>query len=65
MCLSAVYKDSFAEENLLCRNIADVKFKDGKLVLTDLMGIQKIVDATIDHVDLLENYIIIKGTRSF
>lgn len=60
MCLSTVYKNSVSDENMLARNIADIRVQDGKIVLTDLMGIRNEIDATIDRIDLMENYIIIK-----
>lgn len=59
MCLSNVYKGEVKDENLLARNIADVRVQDGKIILTDLMGIRKEFDASIQKVDLMENYIVI------
>lgn len=60
MCLSNVYKGEVKDENLLARNIADVRVQDGKIILTDLMGIRKELDASIQKVDLIENYIVIE-----
>lgn len=59
MCLSNVYKGEVKDENLLARNVADVRVQDGKIILTDLMGIRKEFDASIQKVDLMENYIVI------
>lgn len=59
MCLSNVYKNEVKDENLLARNVADVRVQDGKIILTDLMGIRKEFDASIQKVDLMENYIVI------
>lgn len=59
MCLSNVYKGEVKDENLLARNIADVRVQDGKIILTDLMGIRQEIDASIRKVDLMENYIVI------
>lgn len=60
MCLSTVYKNNVAEENMLARNVADIRVQDGKVVLTDLMGIRTELDAMLDRIDLMENYIILK-----
>lgn len=60
MCLSTVYRNCVADENMLARNVADIRMQDGKIILTDLMGIRNEIDATIYHIDLMENYIIIK-----
>ena len=59
MCLSNVYRGEVSEENLLARNIADIRVENGKIILTDLMGIRQEIDATIQKVDLMENYILI------
>lgn len=59
MCLSNVYKGEVKEENLLARNVADVRVQDGRIILTDLMGIRREFDASIQQVDLMENYIVI------
>ena len=60
MCLSNVYKGEVKDENLLARNIADVRVQDGKIIITDLMGIRQEIDASIRKVDLMENYIVIE-----
>ena len=59
MCLSNVYRGEVKDENLLARNIADVRVEGGRVILTDLMGVRKEIDATIQKVDLMENYIVI------
>ena len=59
MCLSNVYKDEVKDENLLARNIADIKVEGSKIILTDLMGIRKELDATIKKVDLMDNYVVL------
>ena len=60
MCLSTVYKNSVSDENMLARNVADIRVQDGKIILTDLMGIRNEIDETLDRVDIMENYIIVK-----
>lgn len=60
MCLSNVYRNELKEENLLAKNIADIRIEDGRIILTDLMGIRKEISAVIQKIDLLENYVLIK-----
>ena len=60
MCLSNVYRNELKEENLLAKNIADIRIEDGKIILTDLMGIRKEISAVIQKIDLLENYVLIE-----
>ena len=41
MCLSAVYvRRPQGEEDLLCRNVANVSIEQGKLTFIDIMGIR-------------------------
>lgn len=63
MCLSVVYKDEVNEANLLARNIADVRIDEDRIVLTDLMGVRTVIDGSLERVDLMDNYIVIKGQR--
>ncbi len=60
MCLSNVYDRELADNRLLFRNIADVRFEDGKLFLTDIMGIRREYDGTVKKIDLMDNYIIVE-----
>lgn len=59
MCLSTVYQLSGGEKRLLCKNIAAVQQRDGQLIFTDIMGVQTRVDAVIDRIDLMENFIFL------
>lgn len=60
MCLSNVYEKSPDADNLLLRNIADVRFEGDAIVMTDIMGITRRIEATVKKIDLLENYIIVE-----
>ena len=60
MCLSTVYVHGEGHDETLARNVAAMKVKDGKLVFTDIMGVQTEADAEIEAVDLMENYIYIR-----
>ena len=60
MCLSNVYEKSPDADNLIFRNIADVRFEGNTLVMTDIMGVPRRLEATVKKIDLLENYIIVE-----
>ena len=60
MCLSTVYKNEVNDANLLARNVADIKVENGKIVFTDLMGIRTVFDGTLEKIDLMDNYVIVK-----
>ena len=62
MCLSDVYlvKPNH-EKELICRKIASVKKEDKNVVLTDILGVTTVVEAEVDSVDLMENYVYLRG----
>ena len=60
MCLSAVFKKGPEENIFLCKNIARVLLKDGKIVCYDLMGQRTVFAGEILDIDLMENIILIK-----
>lgn len=60
MCLSTVYTMQGGEKELLCKNIAAVKTDGDKLIFTDIMGIPTVVTATIERIDLMDNFIYIR-----
>ena len=60
MCLSNVYDGSRSDDRLLRRNIADVRFEGDTLVMTDIMGIQRTLNAKVQKIDLMDNYIIVE-----
>ncbi len=57
MCLSTVLT---TEHQVVCKNVAAVTQKDGKLVFTDIMGIPTVVAGSIEKIDLMENEILIR-----
>ena len=60
MCLSTVYKNEVNEANLLAKNVADIKVENGKIVFTDLMGIRTVFDGSLEKIDLMDNYVIVR-----
>ena len=60
MCLSTVYKNEVNNANMLAKIVADIKVDGGKLIFTALMGIRYTFDGTLEKVDLMDNYVIVK-----
>ena len=60
MCLSTVYVRQADRREQLAKNVATVKSHDGKLIFTDIMGATTEVDAEIEAIDLMDNYIYIR-----
>ena len=60
MCLSTVYTMHDDEKQLLCKNVAAVKTDGDKLIFTDILGNPTVVAATIERIDLMDNFIYIR-----
>ncbi len=61
MCLSTVYKNEVNDANMLARNVADIRVENGQIIFTDLMGIRTTFDGTLEKIDLMDNYVIVRG----
>ena len=61
MCLSTVYKNEVNDANLLAKNVADIRMENGQIIFTDLMGIRTVFDGTLEKIDLMDNYVIVRG----
>jgi predicted RNA-binding protein len=60
MCLSTVYKNEVNDANLLAKNVADIKVDNGQIIFTDLMGIRTAFNGSLEKVDLMDNYVIVR-----
>ena len=60
MCLSNVYKNDVADQNLIAKNVADIRFADGQIYFTDIMGIRTVFNGSLEKIDLTDNYIIVR-----
>lgn len=60
MCLSTVYLREQDKKEQIAKNIAAVRRKDGKLVLTDILGVTTELDAEIETIDLMDNFIYVR-----
>ena len=62
MCLSTVYKNTRAEENVVLRNVMQIDCKDGCIILTDLMERTVAIEGTLESANLVDGYVVIKET---
>ena len=60
MCLSNVYKNNVDDSNLLAKNVADIRIVDGQIYFTDIMGVRTVFNGSLEKVDLMDNYVIVK-----
>ena len=62
MCLSTVYKNTQTEDQILARFVSRITAnEDGKLVLTDVMGMEVTVDGTLLSADLAEGVVVVRA----
>lgn len=60
MCLSSVYKNEQAKENLLASDVASIEAADGTITLTDLFGRTLTVEGTLKRADLTGGVVILQ-----
>ena len=60
MCLSSVYKNEQAEENLLASDVASIEAAGDKVTLTDLFGRTLTVEGTLKRADLTGGVVILQ-----
>ena len=60
MCLSTVYKNTEDPENVLMSNVTRIELRDNKVIITDLMEREQVIDGDLLFVDLLGAKAIIK-----
>lgn len=64
MCLSTAYLNEKKEENIAARYVAQIRFEDGKLILTDVMGMETEIVGTLRSADLTAGFVIIETERA-
>ncbi len=60
MCLSSVYKNEQAKENLLASDVASIEAEGGSVTLTDLFGRRITVEGTLKRADLTGGVVILQ-----
>ncbi|HHW01500.1 MAG TPA: CooT family nickel-binding protein [Thermoanaerobacterales bacterium] len=63
MCESKVFLLEDGKEKPVMENVIYIEPQDGKVFMYDLLGEQKIVDAVIKEVKLLEHKIILENRK--
>ena len=60
MCLANVYRERAEKENLLLTNVQRIECRNGLVILTDLMERQKVVEGSLEYVDLVGNTAVLR-----
>ena len=62
MCLSTVYKNELAPQNIVMRNVMRIDCEDGSVILTDLMDRQVAIEGTLVCANLVDGFVVVKET---
>ncbi len=60
MCLSTVYKNEKAPQNMVMSNVQRIDVQDGQLLLTDLMDREMVIVGKLISVDLVGGVAIVQ-----
>ena len=60
MCLSTVYKNTLEPASIVMKNVMAIECREGKVILTDLMGRQVEIVGTLERASLVDGYVIVK-----
>ena len=63
MCLAKAYAGSNGGRELLMEEIASLKVKDGKILVTTLFGEQREIEADIKEIDFMASSIILGNMK--
>jgi len=64
MCLSTVYKNEKAPENVVLGNVMLITCENGVVTLTDIMGREAVVEGEILSADLTGGTVVLKTRAS-
>lgn len=60
MCLSTVYAVTPLGREKVCEYVSSIKTQGDSVLLTDIMGLEKVVRGSIRSLDLVNNEIIVE-----
>ncbi len=61
MCLSTIYRDSVQQDNVVMKNVKMIEYRNGRIVLTDLMERQVSIEGELAMADLVGGVAVIHG----
>ena len=64
MCLSTVYKNEKAPENVVLGNVMRITCENGVVTLTDIMGREAVVEGEIASADLTGGTVVVRTKAS-
>ena len=64
MCLSTIYRDKVEQDNMVMKNVRMIEYRDGTIVLTDLMERQVAIEGELMMADLVDGIALIKENKT-
>jgi len=59
MCLSTVYRNEKADDNVLCQYVAHIAIEEDKIILTDVLGAKTEIVGKLLTADLTAGTVIV------
>ena len=59
MCLSTIYRDSIEQDNMVMKNVRMIEYRDGQIVLTDLLERQLSIEGELVMANLTDGVAVI------
>ncbi len=63
MCLSTVYKNQKTEDAVVMRNVMSIEYKDGLILLTDLMERTVAIEGKLISANLVDGFVIVEEVK--
>jgi len=60
MCLSTVYKNTMEPDCVAMRNVMRIECEAGKVILTDLMERQLVIEGRLLQANLVDGFVIVE-----
>ena len=60
MCLSTVYRNQMNPDSIAMRNVMVIECRGSKVILTDLMERQIVLEGQLEKANLVDGYVIVK-----
>ena len=59
MCLSTIYRDKVDQDNMVMKNVRMIEYRDGSIILTDLLERQLSIEAELVMANLTDGVAVI------
>lgn len=64
MCIATIYVDHAGQLQKVMQDVVSVEFKNGSILLTTILGEEKVLRARAKHIDFLKHSVTVESTQS-